>query len=134
MAMESVFQHINNGPAQDFCPAPRMSAEQVMKTELTKMILPHKTSELDTICDNLKRFLVSVPSGRYLIEFDVEPGTDGRPAKYPKQYVFNFLDDIFCLLECNKTYYFWWVAQYTNLADNVETVKTMHKRHAKEQA
>lgn len=128
MAMESVYQNISNSPAQDVHPVVPVTNGQEMKTVLMGMILPAKADALDEICSKLERYLVSQPSGRYLMEFDVDPGNGGRPAKYSKQYVYNYLDEVVLLLEVNMTYFFWWVAEHTNLADKPTTVKTMHKR------
>ena len=126
--MASIYQDIASSPFQDFGPPKTMGNGLKSKTVLMDLIRPEAAPKLDDICKDLDRMLVKEASGKYLLEYDVEPGDNGRPAKYNKQYVYNFLDQIVPLLEVNQTFFFWWVATKTNLADKQSTVKTMHKR------
>ena len=126
--MASVYPDIANSPYQDFSSTAPTCNELKSKTVLMELIMPEKAGELDAICQDLDRMLVKKPSGRFLLEFDVETNENGRPAKYSKQQVYNILDQIVPYLEVLQAYFFWWVANETNLADNQSTVKTMHKR------
>ena len=126
--MTSEYQNITASPYQDFSSTAPKSVELKTKTALMELIYPEKTNDLDTLSKRLERMLVNEPSGNYLLEFDVMADGKGRPAKYSKQQVYNILDQIVPFLEVNQNYFFWWVANKTNLADKPNTVKTMHKR------
>lgn len=126
--MASVYPDIIYSPYQDFSSTAPTCNELKSKTVLMKLVILEKTDELDPICQKLDRMLVKEPSGNYELEFDVEADENGRPAKYIKQQVYNILDQIIPYLEITQAHFFWWVANETNLADNQNTVKTMHKR------
>lgn len=126
--MTSEYPNIANNPYQDFSSTAPLCNELKSKIVLMELIISEKANELDTLSKRLERMLVNEPSGNYLLEFDVMADGKGRPAKYSKQQVYNILDQIVPFLEVNQNYFFWWVANKTNLADKPNTVKTMHKR------
>ena len=95
------------------------------------MVYSEKHNELETVFTELQKKLVKNPSGKYLMEFDVEGIKGGMPSKFKKQQVYNIFYRITDYLEVSKRRFFWWIATYTNLADNMETVKTMHRRATK---
>lgn len=126
--MASIYQDIASSPFQDFSPPKTMGNGLKSKTVLMELIISEKANELEPIFQKLDRMLVKEPSGRYLLEFDVESNEKGRPAMYKKQQVYNILYGITNRLITSKIKFFWWVAEHTNLAEKPETVKTMHKR------
>jgi hypothetical protein len=126
--MTSEYPNIANNPYQDFSSTAPLCNELKSKIVLMELIISEKANELEPIFQKLDRMLVKEPSGRYLLEFDVESNEKGRPAMYKKQQVYNILYGITNRLITSKIKFFWWVAEHTNLAEKPETVKTMHKR------
>ena len=111
------------------CPIITKSVGMQSLRVLSEFVHPEKHDRLFKMCATLDRWLVKQPSGRWLLEFDVE----GDCSKYSRQQVFDEMEPIITLLEVKQDWFFQWVAENTNLANNAETVRTLHRRAQKKE-
>ena len=111
------------------CPIIAKSVGMQSLRVLSEFVHPERHNLLFKMCATLDRWLVKQPSGRWLLEFDVE----GHCSKYSRQQVFDEMEDFITHLEVKKDWFFQWVADNTNLADNAETARTMYRRAQKKE-